>query len=84
MHRNGLKTMLELLKLVTPLAHVMLACITMGMIGHFCAIAITVLAANLLLIVLQISPWAFSFKTCAVVMVACAALRADLWTLYCL
>lgn len=78
MRRNGLKIMLGLLKLVTPLAHVMLACVTMGTIGYFCAITITVLAANLLLIVLQISPWAFSFKTCAVVMVACAALRAVL------
>lgn len=67
-----------LLKLVRPLAHVMVLCVTMGTVGYFCAIAITVLAANLLLIGLGASPWPLSFAACGGIMGACALLRAVL------
>ena len=78
MRRSGIKVMGGLLKLVKPLAHVMALCVTMGTVGYFCAIAITVLAANLLLTVLGTSPWPLSFATCAGIMAACAVLRAVL------
>lgn len=78
MRRSGLKIMLGLLKLVGPLTHVMLACVAMGTAGHFCAIAITVLAADLLLIPENLSPWGLGFGACATVMGVCALLRAVL------
>ena len=56
MRRNGFKIMWGLLGLVKPLAHIMVLCITMGTLGYLCATAITVLAANLLLTTLEISP----------------------------
>ena len=70
--------MLGLLALVKPLAHVMLLCITLGTLGFFCAIAITVLAADLLLTAAGQSPWPLSFGACAGIMLACALLRAVL------
>lgn len=70
--------MLGLLALVKPLAHVMLLCITLGTMGFFCAIAITVLAADLLLTAAGQSPWPLSFGACAGIMLACALLRAVL------
>ncbi|MDO4314358.1 MAG: thiol reductant ABC exporter subunit CydC [Oscillospiraceae bacterium] len=78
MRRNGLKIMLGLLGLVKPLAHVMLLCVAMGTVGYLCAIAITVLAADLLLVSMQVSPWGLSFAAGAGVMGACAVLRAVL------
>ena len=78
MRRNGLKIMLGLLGLVKPLAHVMALCITLGTAGYLCAIAITVLAADLLLISMEVSPWGVSFAVCAGVMGGCALLRAVL------
>ena len=56
MRRSGLKIMWGLLGLLTPLAHVMVLCIVLGTLGFFCAISITVLAADLLLIALDLSP----------------------------
>ena len=78
MRRNGLSIMCGLLKLVKPLSLVMLLCVAMGTIGYLCAIAITVLAANLLLISMGLSPWSFSFAACAGTMGVCALLRAAL------
>ena len=78
MRRNGFAIMRGLLKLLRPLALVMLLCITMGTLGFFCAIAITVLASNLLLTVLDLSPWGMTFTACAIIMAVCALCRAVL------
>ena len=43
MNRNGLKVMYKLIGLVLPLVHVMIAAITMGVIGFLTAIFIIVL-----------------------------------------
>ena len=78
MRRNGFKIMWGLLGLVKPLAHIMVLCITMGTLGYLCATAITVLAANLLLTTLELSPWALTFGAGAAVMLLCALIRAAL------
>ena len=70
--------MLGLLGLVRPLAHVMVLCVLLGTLGFFCAIAITVLAADLLLITGGESPWPLSFPAAAAAMGICAAARAVL------
>lgn len=67
-----------LLALLRPLAHVMVFCIVLGTLGFFCAIAITVLAANLLLTAMDLSPWAVSFAAGAIAMGICAVARAVL------
>ena len=76
MRRSGIKIMWRLLGLVRPMAHIMLLCILMGIAGFFCAIAITVLAANLLLRAAELSPWALTFAGGTAVMAVCAAARA--------
>ena len=78
MRRNGVKIMWGLLGLLKPLSHVMLLCIALGTLDFFCAIAITVLAANLLLTVMEISPWSLAFAAGAGAMGVCAAARAVL------
>ena len=78
MRRSGLKIMWGLLGLLTPLAHVMVLCIVLGTLGFFCAISITVLAADLLLIALDLSPWEITFAAAAGAMIVCAAARAVL------
>ena len=78
MRRSGIKIMMGLVKLVKPLAPIMVACITLGTLGFFCAIAITVLGANLLLTAMEASPWGLTFVGGAVVMVVCALVRAVL------
>ena len=76
--RSGIKIMGGLIKLLTPLLHVMLGCITLGTLGYLCAIFITVFAAHLLLSACGVSPWTFSFSMTAVVMVVIAIARAGL------
>ena len=78
MRRSGIKIMWGLLKLLKPLAPVMVLCILMGTAGFFCAIAITVLGADLLLTAADLSPWVFSFSAGAAAMAVCAAARAAL------
>ena len=78
MRRSGITIMTGLLGLVRPLAHVMALCILLGTLGFFCAIAITVLAADLLLTVLGESPWSMSFSVVAGAMIVCAVGRAVL------
>ena len=78
MRRSGITIMTGLLGLVRPLAHVMVLCILLGTLGFFCAIAITVLAADLLLTVLGDSPWSMSFSMVAGAMIVCAVGRAVL------
>lgn len=78
MRRNGIKIMWGLLALVKPLAHIMLLCIVLGTLGFFCAIAITVLAANLLLVAMDSSPLGLGFAAGAVMMAVCAVARAVL------
>ena len=76
MRRNGIKIMWGLLGLLRPLAHVMVFCIALGTLGFFCAIAITVLAANLLLTAMELSPWSLTFATGGAIMAVCAVARA--------
>lgn len=75
MRRTGLEIMMGLLRLVKPLAHIMVLCIVLGTLGHLCAAGITVLAADLLLVAMGQSPWIFSFTAGAVLMIACAVAR---------
>ena len=70
--------MYGLLGLVKPLAHIMILCVTLGTLGHLCATAITVLAANLLLVSLEISPWTLTFFGCGLAMIICAVFRGVL------
>lgn len=67
-----------LLKLLTPLLHIMLGCITLGTLGYLCAIFITVLAAHLLLTAAGMSPWTMAFSTASAVMIVLAVARAGL------
>ncbi|MCR5825624.1 MAG: ABC transporter ATP-binding protein/permease [Oscillospiraceae bacterium] len=76
--RSGIRIMGGLLRLLTPLLHVMLGCITLGTLGYLCAIFITVLAAHLLLTVAGMSPWALSFGQTAALMLLLALARAGL------
>ena len=76
--RSGIKIMSGLLKLLTPLLHVMLACITLGTLGYLCAIFINILAAHLLLSVTGESPWKLGFGATAAVMILIAIARAGL------
>ena len=75
MRRNGFKIMYGLLGLVKPLAHIMILCVTLGTLGHLCATAITVLAANLRLVSMEISPWTLTFFGCGLAMIICAVFR---------
>lgn len=76
MRRNGIKIMWGLLGLLRPLAHVMVFCIALGTLGFFCAIAITVLAVNLLLTAMELSPWSLTFAAGGAIMAVCAVARA--------
>ena len=76
MRRNGIKIMWGLLGLLRPLAHIMVFCIALGTLGFFCAIAITVLAVNLLLTAMELSPWSLTFAAGGAIMAVCAVARA--------
>ena len=78
MRRSGIKIMAGLIRLLSPLAHVMLACISLGVLGYLCAIFITVLAAHLLLVLTGESPWKISFGATIVLMLVIALARAVL------
>lgn len=74
--RNGLLIMGGLIKLLTPMLHMMLLCITLGVLGFLCAIFITVLGSNLILSVAGIEYWHLGIKVSIVTMLAIAVLRA--------
>lgn len=76
MRRNGIKIMWGLLGLLRPLAHIMVFCIALGTLGFFCAIAITVLAVNLLLTAMELSLWSLTFAAGGAIMAVCAVARA--------
>lgn len=76
MRRNGIEIMWGLLGLLRPLAHIMAVCIVLGTLGFFCAVAITVLGANLILTAMERSPWSLTFAAGGVAMAVCAAARA--------
>ena len=76
MRRNGIKIMWGLLGLLRPLTHVMVFCVALGTLGFFCAIAITVLAVNLLLTAMELSPWSLTFAAGGAIMAVCAVARA--------
>ena len=47
--RSGLSIMANMIGLVKPLFHIMLAAITVGTVGHLCAIFLTILAAQIII-----------------------------------
>ena len=77
MNRNGLKVMYKLIGLVLPLLHVMVAAITMGVIGFLTAIFIIVLGGVGLLNILGFAT-ALSLKQVIICIVICAVLRGIL------
>ncbi|MFR5401677.1 MAG: amino acid ABC transporter ATP-binding/permease protein [Clostridium sp.] len=77
MNRNGLKVMYKLISLVLPLVHVMIAAITMGVIGFLTAIFIIVLGGVGLLNILGFAT-ALSLKQVIIGIVICAVLRGIL------
>lgn len=77
MNRNGLKVMYKLIGLVLPLVHVMIAAITMGVIGFLTAIFIIVLGGVGLLNILGFAT-ALSLKQVIIGIVICAVLRGIL------
>lgn len=77
MNRNGLKVMYKLIGLVLPLVHVMIAAITMGVIGFLTAIFIIVLGGVGLLNILGFAT-ALSLKQVIIGIVICAVLRGSL------
>lgn len=77
MNRNGLKVMYKLIGLVLPLVHVMIAAITMGVIGFLTAIFIIVLGGVGLLNILEFAT-ALSLKQVIIGIVICAVLRGIL------
>lgn len=77
MNRNGLKVMYKLIGLVLPLVHVMIAAITMGVIGFLTAIFIIVLGGVGLLNILGFAT-ALSLKQIIIGIVICAVLRGIL------
>lgn len=77
MNRNGLKVMYKLIGLVLPLVHVMIAAITMGVIGFLTAIFIIVLGGVGLLNILGFAT-ALSLKQVIISIVICAVLRGIL------
>ena len=77
MNRNGLKVMYKLMGLVLPLVHVMIAAITMGVIGFLTAIFIIVLGGVGLLNILGFAT-ALSLKQVIIGIVICAVLRGIL------
>lgn len=77
MNRNGLKVMYKLIGLVLPLVHVMIAAITMGVIGFLTAIFIIVLGGVGLLNILGFAI-ALSLKQVIIGIVICAVLRGIL------
>lgn len=77
MNRNGLKVMYKLIGLVLPLVHVMIAAITMGVIGFLTAIFIIVLGGVGLLNILGFAT-AISLKQVIIGIVICAVLRGIL------
>lgn len=76
MRRNGFNIMRGLIVMLKPLTHVMALCICLGTLGYFCASAVTVLGVNLLLTIMEISPWNITFAAGAAAMLVCAAGRA--------
>lgn len=77
MNRNGLKVMYKLIGLVLPLVHVMIAAITMGVIGFLTSIFIIVLGGVGLLNILGFAT-ALSLKQVIIGIVICAVLRGIL------
>ena len=77
MNRNGLKVMYKLIGLVLPLLHVMVAAITMGVIGFLTAIFIIVLGGVGLSNILGFAT-ALSLKQVIIGIVICAVLRGIL------
>ena len=77
MNRNGLKVMYKLIGLVLPLVHVMIAAITMGVIGILTDIFIIVLGGVGLLNILGFAT-ALSLKQVIIGIVICAVLRGIL------
>ena len=77
MNRSGLKVMYKLIGLVLPLLHVMIAAITMGVLGFLAAIFIIVLGGVGLLNILGFETM-LSLNQVIVGIVICSVLRGIL------
>ena len=77
MNRSGLKVMSKLIGLVMPLIHVMIAAVTMGVIGFLTAIFIIVLGGSGLLNILGFET-GLSLSGIVIAIIGCAVLRGIL------
>ncbi len=77
MNRSGLKIMSKLIGLIMPLIHVMIAAVTMGVIGFLTAIFIIVLGGAGLLNILGFET-GLSLSGIVIAIIACAVLRGIL------
>ena len=77
MNRSGLKIMSKLIGLIMPLIHVMIAAVTMGVIGFLTAIFIIVLGGAGLLNILGFET-GLSLSGIVIAIIACAVLRGML------
>ncbi len=78
MRKSNFSVLMNLLSMLKPLSGVMLICITLGIIGFFCAIAITILGVHILLFNLGVSPFELSIQSAIIWMIVCAVFRAAL------
>ncbi len=74
MRRSAIQIMMKLIVLVKPLILIMLAAITLGTLGYFCAIFLTILASQSILSILTSQP----FQTTVMIMIVIAILRGFL------
>ncbi len=74
MRRSAIQIMMKLIVLVKPLILIMLAAITLGTLGYFCAIFLTILASQSILSILTSQP----FQTTVTIMIVIAILRGFL------
>ena len=74
MNRSGLKIMAKLIGLIKPLIHVMVAAVTMGVIGFLTAIFIIVMGGIGLVTVMGYDT-GFTLSQIGTVIVVCAVLR---------
>lgn len=72
MMQSSIRIMFELIKLIKPLMITMVICISFGVLGFFCASAVTVLGGELVLNVMGEGLLGISFKTVGVLIIACA------------
>lgn len=76
MRRKGINIMAGLIKLLSPMLHIMLACIGLGSLGFLAAIFIPILATNFLLEFANMQFWNFEIRFTVMAMIIMAIIRA--------